>query len=330
MGRNFACGDMHKLEKDTRKINSFYFPEQEVLTKEDVVFQLGDFGWLWSRPGVNPLCDYYLDYLGSRNFTLAVVPGNHENYELINFLPTQQKWGNTVSVLNTENGTIYFLKRGGIYTINGQTILAIGGAESIDKGQRVPYVSWWPEERLSHKEINECLIEVEKNTGKVDVILSHTCPSVKAHLFRKELSCLGEQCSVSRFLDHIDNFVSFNTWHFAHLHVDKSIMHGRYTCHINNPPTEITQSKLPLKLPDFDPRFIGESYLGLKVYLISNNHPCVRLSDIRNTYLSEKWGHLRYGSTVMHDKDLGIMVYLHDWENFFLSHIGHISWIYQD
>jgi len=317
MGRNYVCGDMHKIERDTKKINTFYFPEQQSLTKEDVVFQLGDFGWLWHRPGIDKIVDYWLEYLGTRNFTLAVILGNHENYELLSFLPTQKKWGGTVSVLTQGEGTIYFLKRGGVYTINGQKILAIGGAESIDKGNRIPYVSWWPEEKLSYGEINECLIELKSHDNKVDIVLSHTCPSAKAAFFRKDVANIGEMCSVSRFLDHVDHLVDFSKWHFAHLHVDKSTLDGVYTCHIKCPPQEITINSSPVEYVALNKDIIGESYFGLPIYSIKDSYHCIRASDIKElSFLSEQWAERSFGSTVLMDEKYGVMVYIYDWEDF--------------
>ena len=43
----FVCGDTHGMTKDTQKLNSENFPEQKELTKDDVLIQLGDFGWVW-------------------------------------------------------------------------------------------------------------------------------------------------------------------------------------------------------------------------------------------------------------------------------------------
>ena len=45
--RLFVCGDTHGMTKDTQKLNSENFSQQKELTKEDVLVQLGDFGWVW-------------------------------------------------------------------------------------------------------------------------------------------------------------------------------------------------------------------------------------------------------------------------------------------
>ena len=93
--------------------------------------------------GQNKEQEYWLDWLTSRNYTLAVVLGNHENYNIIETLPLEMKWGNEVKVLQRKDGNIYFLKRGAVDEINGRKILTIGGAESIDKESRIINISWW-------------------------------------------------------------------------------------------------------------------------------------------------------------------------------------------
>ena len=56
---------------------------------------------------------------------------------MLSQLPIEEKWGGKVGVIYTKSKPLYHLKRGEIYTINGQTILTIGGAESQDKDIRI-------------------------------------------------------------------------------------------------------------------------------------------------------------------------------------------------
>lgn len=57
----FVCGDTHGMTKDTQKLNSDNFPEQKKLTKEDLLIQLGDFGWVWFPLGKNKEQEYWLE-----------------------------------------------------------------------------------------------------------------------------------------------------------------------------------------------------------------------------------------------------------------------------
>ena len=59
-----------------------------------------------------------------------------------------------------------------------------GGADSIDKASRIPYVSWWPEEIPSRREFFKGLDNLERNSWDIDLFLAHTCPiEVNTSLF---------------------------------------------------------------------------------------------------------------------------------------------------
>jgi hypothetical protein len=224
--------------RDIAKLNMRRFPEQKNLDRDDVLIQLGDFGFLWHEPGVNREQDHWVEWLSEKNYTIAVVPGNHENYDLINKLETVTKFNGTVRRF-TDN--IFFLERGVVYNICNKSIFACGGAVSIDKDVRLPGVSWWPEEELSFNETSRALEELEKVNYKVDYVCTHTAPSsiVKklpgvSHIYKD---------SVSDFLQHeLKKTLQFTEWQFGHFHIDHKIIdNGRlFQCHYNNPPLEIT------------------------------------------------------------------------------------------
>lgn len=89
MGRIFVCGDIHH-ENDIAKIQPQNFTIQKDLTKEDVLIVAGDWGGIWYNDYRN---DNLLDWWELRNFTTLVVPGNHENYSVINKLCIVDKFG---------------------------------------------------------------------------------------------------------------------------------------------------------------------------------------------------------------------------------------------
>ena len=237
MNKIFVCGDTHGLPRDTENLNGKNFPKQKELIKDDVLIQLGDFGWVWYAFGENKEQEYWLDWLAEKNYTLAVVLGNHENYDLIEALPLVEKWGNTLYVLKRKKSEIYFFRRGGVYVINGKKILTIGGAESTDKLNRIANVSWWEQEVLSLEETNRCLDEVALHNAEFDYVLTHTCPAKYVTKFTHKKVKIN--CYVAKFLDHIDDIVTCKKWHFGHFHQDKSIQRGKYSVHYNNPPVEL-------------------------------------------------------------------------------------------
>jgi hypothetical protein len=240
MGRIFVCGDLHGSVRSSLKI--FEFEAKDTFSKEDVLIQLGDFGWVWNHFGVDDLQEEMLDAFAKLPFSFAVIPGNHENYDVIFDLPMTEKWGAPVRVLEREGGEIYFLERGESYLINGKRILAIGGALSIDKHSRIPGVEYWEQELLTKKEENRALDNIEKYK-KFDYILTHTCPErVLEQFIPPNFSHLGAvYCPVSKFLDIVQDEAEFGEWHFGHMHFDHEIEeNGDYfRCHFLSPVYEL-------------------------------------------------------------------------------------------
>lgn len=247
--RLFVCGDLHGSH-DIEKLNTRNFPKQKELTKDDVLVQLGDFGGIWYPRGVSNEQEYWLDWIASKKFTTAVVLGNHENYDVIEKFPWEEKWDNEVQFYTTDTGDkIYFLKRGAIYNINGRKILAIGGAFSIDKAQRNEGISWWAQEDITPKEVESCFCELDEKGYEVDYVLTHTCParivSEFIHLSMRNVGKVNDY--TAEFLNEIDNLVEFKEWHFGHFHLSHTYTEtsddGKdtdiYTCHYNNPVQEL-------------------------------------------------------------------------------------------
>ncbi len=319
--RIFVCGDTHGRNLDTSKLNGRNFPEQKNLTEDDVVVQLGDFGWVWYEFGVNKEQEYWLDWLADKNYTLAVVLGNHENYDIIDTLPLEEKWENEVKVLKREKGSIYFLKRGAVYIINGKKILAIGGAESTDKSSRTAHESWWEQERLTHKEMDNCLEEIAQHNNEFDYVLTHTCPSKYATRFSNNIS--KAKCVVANFLEHVSNIIEFKEWHFGHFHRDKEILAGKYRCHYNNPPFELGVDTVDIKLENTNDDIVDVSYFDLDVYELYGCGKCIRMEDIKKLPFYDIWFESAMGSTMGISEEYGSMVYIHDWVNFSRGYIAH-------
>ncbi len=218
-----------------------------MLTKSDVVIQLGDFGWIWYPIGQNKEQEHWLDWLVSKSFTLAVIPGNHENYNIIENLPQIEKWGNPVWVLSRKVGEIYILQRGYVYHINNQKIFTCGGALSIDKEIRTENISWWKQELLSYNEETRALDQLDEAQWKVDYVLTHTCPDhIILDFFETDTQGFYDaqqklQDPVAKFLDFIDNRLEYKEWHFGHFHLDKRIKKfgDNYYCHYNKSPFEL-------------------------------------------------------------------------------------------
>lgn len=117
---------------------------------------------------------------------------------------------------------IYYLQRGHIYTIEGKTFLAIGGALSIDKDtnpHRIVDIGWWEEELLTYKEEHDCL-NLLNEIKEVDYVITHTAPKsiLEKLVWRRKADALKLKDPVSEFLDVVKDNITFKHWYFGHIH----------------------------------------------------------------------------------------------------------------
>jgi Icc-related predicted phosphoesterase len=119
----------------------------------DIAFVVGDFGY-WPN-------EYHYDMkqIKPGNAKIYWCDGNHEDHYLLNQVTNNEIVPN-----------VFYMKRGSVLTINDKNVLFIGGADSIDKNQRTAGFDWFPEELISHRDI-ENLPDVH-----IDIVISHTCP----------------------------------------------------------------------------------------------------------------------------------------------------------
>jgi hypothetical protein len=238
--------------------------EARKLTKDDVNIQLGDFGWVWHAMYTNKEQEHFLDQIAGKNWTLAVVPGNHENYDEIEKFPIIEKWGGKVRVLERksermplkkdgsltknryEPGNIYFLERGETYTINDKTFWVMGGALSIDKDHRLIGESYWAQEIPTWQEFNHGMDSLDKVNWEVDYVLTHTCPmNVIPDIIKSSVYMdLKYKDPTAEYLFEIYKKIKFKEWHFGHFHKDvrKDYKgYGVFACHYLNIPCELEQ-----------------------------------------------------------------------------------------
>ena len=252
----FVCGDLHG-SYDIKKLSTKNWKEQKKLTKDDHLIVLGDFSNPWSCGMKENVTShekwddiimskddkYWLDWLVAKKFTTLVVLGNHEGiYSILKYIPKTyyEPINGFVKELKLQHGVIRFLLRDSEYTINGKRFLVIGGALSIDKEYRTPEVSWWEEELLTKGEQDNVLDIIEKD-NKFDFVLTHTCPKWLISEFT-----YGYNPKIydptSQFLEHIENRIEFDEWHFGHFHLDETYVDdsgNKFQCHYNNEPCEL-------------------------------------------------------------------------------------------
>jgi len=276
--KHFIFGDLHGDKNgELFALKKYPFFKDKELTKDNILFQLGDFGYYWYYPKVRDLFkkdQFALDFLAKQRFSTLIIPGNHENYDLIYSLPLIEKWGGLVYEDKRKEGSIYIAKHGEIYTINNKKIFVYGGAKSSDIEDRcsiaevgtykiidkyrygVEYigrrkvkvklgkVDFWEKEIPSWSDQLNALYNLSLYNFKVDYVMTHTSPKQFVSSFiSKEDSAYSVKlnCPVAYFLDNIFEKVEFKQWFFGHFHVNKTIQtnKGDLICHYKTKPIEI-------------------------------------------------------------------------------------------
>lgn len=215
----YLCGDTHGINEIGKITNKAFAGG---LSADDFVIVLGDFGLFWS--------ERIDEFMARKNIeryfpaTLLFIDGNHENFDLLYGLPTEEKLGGKVGV-GGEN--LFWLRRGEIYEIDGRNFLAFGGAFSIDRAWRRLNVSYWDAEIPSEDELNFALSNLARFKsagGKIDAVLSHTAPtflmSALSDLF---LGGGAIYDPTTDMLERIFELAKPEKWYFGHFHADRKI-----------------------------------------------------------------------------------------------------------
>ena len=259
----YVVGDLHGGQDLSMKyLNTKKWKEQKELTKYDTLVQLGDFGYIWYNKEHKGYKNdkHWQEWFASRNYTTLIIPGNHENFDLIEELPIIDKWNGKVRELVTSKGSLYLAMSGEIYTIDGYTILTICGATSTDKEYRVEGESWWQQESITQDEIDYTLDNLEKHET-IDYVFSHTMPKsmIEQFLHYNMHTSTKFHCSTANFLEHIWTNVDIRYGlHCGHFHMNQCAYrktphrneHGRIVwtpdidnnfvyCHYKSVPYEI-------------------------------------------------------------------------------------------
>jgi len=216
MNRVFVCGDTHGGQAgDLEKLKSRNFPVGKELTKEDYVIIAGDFGFIFDTNQSGKPEKYWHKWFIDKPWTTLFVDGNHENFDRIEQFKIRQMFGGEVGVLNE---SIFHLKRGEIYTINGLKILTMGGGKSIDKSRRREFTSWWSQEAPNSGDYDNCLDNLKKHNNKVDLIITHDCSKRIYYLF--DFPKYDDPTPLQSFFGHLEEDVDYRHWYFGHYHDD--------------------------------------------------------------------------------------------------------------
>lgn len=243
----YITGDTHG-DYDILKVKMF----KPHLKEGDTLIICGDFGGVWYNDDASAALKgeerFLMSFYQSLPCDVCFVDGNHENYDRLYSYPVVDYKGGKAHKIQDN---VYHLMRGEIFTIEGTTFLAMGGAASHDiqdgilekddpripewtydgyKMFRINHESWWKEEVPSKEEREHCYENLEKHNFQVDVVLTHEAPAsfISLMIDRWSRHLFGPAHEYSEWLDNLSQFVTYKTWCFGHYHMDKKITDKEY------------------------------------------------------------------------------------------------------
>lgn len=228
----YLLGDIHAnkefFEKLIRQIES----GQGELTRDDIVFLLGDVGLQYAGGYAHGL----KQAMRNLDATIFVIRGNHDA-RYVRELKRQGnakkiEWNGGEAWFETDSPNIlYAPDGGGFYTIDGEGFLVIPGGYSIDKCYRLEEnLPFEPEELLTEEE-RARIIELAK-ANKVDYVLSHTCPKKwegdLRHLFMPYVTQDQVDKTMEFMMDDVLGIAGggLKGWFFGHYHDDLTVGGG--------------------------------------------------------------------------------------------------------
>jgi predicted phosphodiesterase len=219
----YLTGDTHS---DVTRFSSHKFREGKDLTKNDYVIILGDFGLLWSHTADRSEL-YWYNWLKEKPWTTLFLDGNHENFDRIDNLDQIEKFGSTVGVVND---SIFHLKRGEVYEIDGINFFVFGGGKSIDKHLRIPGISWWDRELPNYAEYSKGFLNLDNVENEVDYVLTHDAPtSIYDEMDKKYHLLKLADFDLPKFLERVKENTRFIHWYFGHFHFNDTFKE-KFTC----------------------------------------------------------------------------------------------------
>lgn len=213
----YITGDTHR---DFRRIA--FFCDTLGTRTDDILIILGDAG---------------INYFGGqkdRDFkrvlselpvTLFCIHGNHEQRPAT--LPgyREAQWHGGAVYIEDEFSNLLFARDGEVFDFDGRQCLVIGGAYSVDKPYRTQNVSWWPDEQPSEAIRRTVEARLDELDNRVDVVLSHTCPLKyePTEVFLPGIDQSAVDKSTERWLDALEDRLSYDRWYCAHYHTEKTV-----------------------------------------------------------------------------------------------------------
>ena len=209
-GINYYC---HQIYKDTGKPVK-QIPLQEPELNENIIYK---------EEGTAKTIKKTLKQI--LPCTIFCIHGNHEARANKVKGYKEKEWHGGTVYYQSGYENILFAKDGEIYDFEGRKYIVIGGAYSIDKEYRLFCgANWFPDEQPS-KDIKATVEKnLDKNGWNIHGVLSHTCPYTyePRELFLSGVDQSKVDDSTERWLDTIEEKLTYDVWYFGHYHGEKS------------------------------------------------------------------------------------------------------------
>lgn len=180
------------------------FRRYEAIRKTgDLLIILGDLGLGFTDSEENRAFD---EYFLSLPYPVAVVDGNHENFDRLYSYPEEEMWGGRVRRLS-ENAVL--LSRGYVFDIEGKRFFVMGGCKSSAKWHEKGL--YWPQEEQTEEELSRAYDSLAAHGNRVDYVLTHK--------YRLE-DADAPRLSFQGLLHYIEKNVSYTHWYSGHWHSD--------------------------------------------------------------------------------------------------------------
>lgn len=220
----FLLGDIHG---EVAPIEYFYNQNRDRLKLDECqnnIILLGDVGCNYSITGNRDI--NFKKSLSKLPFIFICLRGNHESRvtEVMKKFPDRwiqtEKYDGKIYVEKEFPNIEYLYDGPAIYIFAGYRTLSIPGAYSVDKWYRLRNNwQWFSDEQLSDEEM-QYGIELIRNEGHVDLVISHTCPIAfePRDLFLASINQSQVDKTMELYLGEVEAQLDYSRWAWGHYH----------------------------------------------------------------------------------------------------------------
>lgn len=188
--------------------------------KEKYLCVTGDFGYLIENTFLE---HQMLNEFEQQDFTVVVIPGNHENYQEFQQYEIVDFHGAKAHKIRKN---IFYICRGEIFKIGNKSFFTMSGGNSPDRYMRRENISWWKEEMPTEEQYKyaaENLARYQKGGGVINYVLSHTAPISGLAYLGKDHGY--KEYPLNNFLEYVrETLADECEMHFyGHLHIDREM-----------------------------------------------------------------------------------------------------------